>query len=265
VEDQWYERGARFHDAVAEAAGDGVADGGGADLRDGKAAGRDDDFLSVQGSGRRGWGGLRGSGLNEEACAGLRDRCNGGAEVEIDTGGFREKHVHDLAGGAVAEQLAWRLGVMGDAVLLNQRYKGVGGVAGEGGFGEVGVFGEEVFGPRVEVGEVGAASAGDKDLAAGFAGVVEQRDAQAAPDEQARAEEPGGAGTEDSDVIGGGVYKFTLGASGTDEGCLPGITSSVSAAWWRYALAYADAEMDWSSGMCGGGLRGGFGGMGRGC
>ena len=177
VEDERDERGAGFDDAVAEAKGDGVADAGGADLRDGEAAGRDDDFLCVQGWGRRGWSALRGSGFNKKACAGLRDGCDGGAEVEIDTGCFSEKHVHDLAGGAVAEQLAWRFGVMGDAVLVDERYKCVGRVAGEGGLGEVRVFREEVLRLRIEVGEVGAASPGDEDLAAGFAGVVEQRDA----------------------------------------------------------------------------------------
>ena len=70
-------------------------------------------------------------------------------------------------GGAVAEELAEGLLVIGDAVLLDQSDDVCGSEAGERGFGEVRVGGEEVFGAAVDVGEVAAAAAGDEDLFAG--------------------------------------------------------------------------------------------------
>ena len=54
------------------------------------------------------------------------------------------------------------------------------GVSGRGRIGEVRVGGEEVFGARVEVGEVAAAAAGDEDLFADAIGMIENEDAAAA-------------------------------------------------------------------------------------
>ncbi len=62
---------------------------------------------------------------------------------------------------AERSQKSWAEGlfVVGDTVLPDQGDEVGGGEAGERGFGEVGVLGEEVFGAGVEVGEVAAASA----------------------------------------------------------------------------------------------------------
>ena len=90
--------------------------------------------------------------------------------------------------------------MVGDAVLFDERDEVLRGVAGEGGLGEVGVGGEEVFRAGVEVGEVAAASAGDEDLLAGAVGVVEEEDAAAAAAGFDGGHQAGGSGSEDEDV-----------------------------------------------------------------
>ena len=89
-----------------------------------------------------------------------------------------------------------------DAVLADEGDEVFGRVAGESGFGEVGIGGEEVFGADVEIGEVAAASAGDEDLAAGLAGVFDEGDAMAVAGDLGGAEETGGAGSENDGVVG---------------------------------------------------------------
>jgi len=93
--------------------------------------------------------------------------------------------------------------VVGDAVLFYQGDHVRRGEGGEGGLGEVGVFGEEVLRAGVEVGEVGAAAAGDEDLLADAVGVVEEEDAFAAASGFCGAEEACGSGAEDDDVEAG--------------------------------------------------------------
>ena len=65
-------------------------------------------------------------------------------------------------------------------VFLDEREEIEGGVAGQGGSGEMEVVADEVFGAGAEVGEVAAAAAGDEDLAAGALAVVEEQDAATA-------------------------------------------------------------------------------------
>jgi hypothetical protein len=67
--------------------------------------------------------------------------------------------------------------VIADAVFFDERDDVGGGEAGERGFGEVRVGGEEALGPAVEVGEVAASSAGDEDLLADALGMIEDEDA----------------------------------------------------------------------------------------
>ena len=161
VEDERDERGAGGDDVEAELVGDLVAEGGGAHLGDGEAAGGDDDGVGVEGAG---------GGLDAE----VRRRCV--TEMmrvprrvwTLACGALALEHGDDVVGGAVAEELAEGFFVVGDAVLFDEGDDVGWGVAGEGGLGEVGVFGEEVFGAGVEVGEVAAASAGDEDFFAGL-------------------------------------------------------------------------------------------------
>jgi hypothetical protein len=64
----------------------------------------------------------------------------------------------------------------------------------------VGVLGEEVVGAGVEVGEVGAAAAGDEDLLADALGVVKQEDAAAATASGGGTHEAGGASSENENI-----------------------------------------------------------------
>jgi hypothetical protein len=73
----------------------------------------------------------------------------------------------------------------------------------------VGVFGEEVFGAGMEVGEVAAASSGDEDFFAGFVGVVDEEDAAVAAACFDGAEESCGACSEDDyvELVVGGLVR----------------------------------------------------------
>ena len=75
------------------------------------------------------------------------------------------------------------------------------GVAGEGGFGEVRIGGEEVVRADNEVCEVAAASAGDEDLAAGLVSVFDEGYAAALLGDFCGAEETGGTGPKNNGVV----------------------------------------------------------------
>jgi len=119
----------------------------------------------------------------------------------VCVGALAQQQVEDVVSGAVAEELPEGFFVVADAVLFDERDEVLRGVAGERGAGEVRVFGEEVFGGGVEVGEVGAASAGDEDFFAGTVGVVEDEGAAAALAGFDGGHEAGGSGTEDDYVV----------------------------------------------------------------
>ena len=93
---------------------------------------------------------------------------------------FGFQHVGDVAGGVVAEELAERFFVVGDAMLFDEGEEVRGGVAGQGGLGKVGIGGEEILRLAMDVGEIAAASAGDEDFLADAVGVLQDRDAAAA-------------------------------------------------------------------------------------
>ena len=82
---------------------------------------------------------------------------------------LRQQHVDDLVRRAVAEQLAERLLVLGDAVALDQRDEVALRVAAQRRDAEVRIGRDEVLRAGVEVGEVAAPAAGDADLLAGRA------------------------------------------------------------------------------------------------
>ena len=133
-------------------------------------------------------------------------------DAGVGGGALGEEEVEDVVGGARAEELAESFFVPGDAVLLDEGEEVERGVAGEGGFGEVRVGGEEVFGGGVEVGEVAAASSGDEDFLARGGGVFEDEGAAAAAGGVSGAEEAGGSGSEDEDVgLGHGAIRVSQG------------------------------------------------------
>jgi hypothetical protein len=99
-------------------------------------------------------------------------------EKNLHAGGaaFRFQHVRDVFRGAIAEKLAQGFLVVGDAVFFNQGDEIGGGVAGQGGFREVFVRGEEVLGSAMDVGEIAAASTGDENFLADAIGTLQNGD-----------------------------------------------------------------------------------------
>ena len=87
-----------------------------------------------------------------------------------------------------------------DAVLFDEGEKIGGRVAGQRGFGEMRIGGEEILRRAIEIGEVGAAAAGNEDFAADAVVAFENGDTAAAFTAFGGAEETGGTGAEDEDV-----------------------------------------------------------------
>jgi hypothetical protein len=100
------------------------------------------------------------------------------AEKDLHSGAaaFRFEHICNVFRGAIAEELPERFLVVGDAMLLNECDEICGRVAGQGGFREVFVCGDKVFGPAMDVGEIAAASTGDENLLADAIGTLQNGD-----------------------------------------------------------------------------------------
>ena len=126
------------------------------------------------------------------------------AGLHHDAGGvaFGQQHGNDLAGRAVAEQLAQRLLVPGDAVPVHQVDEVVLGVARQGRLAEVRIGRQEGLRRRPEIGEVAAPAARDQDLLADRVGMIEHQHAPAALAGAQRAHQPGRATAGDDDVEG---------------------------------------------------------------
>src|ERR1700674_3823027 len=108
--------------------------------------------------------------------------------------GFEQ--VHNILGGAVAEKLAERLLVIRNVVPFNQRDEVGRFVPRQGGFREMGIFGIEMFRPAMEVGEIAAASAGDKDFLPRAIGAFQDRDSPATFAGLDGAHQPRGSGAQ---------------------------------------------------------------------
>ena len=100
------------------------------------------------------------------------------ADPDVDTAprAFGQQHGHDGARRAVAEQLAERLLVIGDAMALHQRDEIGLRVAAQRRPAEVRVARQKAIRRAVQIGEIAAAAAGDQDLGADPVGMVEQQD-----------------------------------------------------------------------------------------
>jgi hypothetical protein len=129
-----------------------------------------------------------------------------GVEEHLDVRGtaFGFEEVGDVRGGVVAEKLAESFFVVGDTMLFDESDEVSWSEAGEGGFGEVGIGGEEIFGSGVKVGEIAAAAAGNEDFLADAVGVLEKGDTASAFSGFNGAEQTSGAGAEDEDIEGAG-------------------------------------------------------------
>lgn len=194
VENQRNEGGARGDDFVAELAGEVVAEGSGAHLGDGEASCGNNENRRTE---------LRGIGA-EKKFGGVADFGDARVEKNLNAGdlAFGCEQVGDIGGGAIAEELAERFFVVGNVVLFDEREKIAGRVASQGGLGEMGVRGKEVFWVGVEVGEIAAASAGDEDFLSDAVCMFEDSDAASAFACFESTEQPGGAGTQDQNVEG---------------------------------------------------------------
>jgi hypothetical protein len=113
---------------------------------------------------------------------------------------FAHQHVDDLRGAAVAEKLPQRFLVIPDAIPLHEVDEVARCVACERGTAEIGIAGNERCGPRVDVGEVAAAPAGDADLLAELRRMVDEQHAPAARACDGRAHHAGRACANDYDV-----------------------------------------------------------------
>jgi hypothetical protein len=94
-------------------------------------------------------------------------------------------------------------------MFLDERKKIAGREAGQGGFGEVGIGGKEIFGRGVNVGEIATTTAGDEDFFADAVGMLDDRDAATTFASFDGAEKAGGASAEDQNVKGTGQMGLT--------------------------------------------------------
>src|SRR5208337_4580492 len=171
-EDERDEAGAGRDDFQAELAGEVVAKGGRAQFGDGESAG----------SYHERCGDVFGGVAEDYELRIARDLDDLAVQDDLYAGGaaFGFEHVGDVAGGVVAEELAEGFFVIGDAMFFDEGEEVCGGVACQGGFGEVGIRGEEILRLAMNVGEVAAAPAGDEDFFADAVSVFQDGDAAAA-------------------------------------------------------------------------------------
>lgn len=165
VENERDKSGARGNNPVTELASEVVAERGGAHFGDGEAASSDDED-----------GGAKFGGLGaKDEFSGTLNFGDTGVNEDLDLGsaalGFEE--VDNVGGGIVAEELAERFFVVGDAMLFDESDEIRGSEPGESRFGEVRIRGEKIFGSGVEIGEVAATTAGNEDFFADAVGVLE--------------------------------------------------------------------------------------------
>jgi len=184
--------GTRCLDGKAELCGNAIGEVGCAHLWDGEAAGSNDERLRAV---------VCCCGLNDKAI-GMANRCDLLIEEDANAGGaaFCFEHGDDVASGAVAEELAEGLLVIGNAMPLDECDEIARCVAGERGAGEVRIGGEETVRGAVDVGEIAAAAAGDEDLLADAIGMIEDQDAAATLACSDGGHEAGCAGSKDEDV-----------------------------------------------------------------
>ena len=141
----------------------------------------------------------------DRECAGrivaahLDDRCRQ-KYAHAGIRAFAHQQVDNLLRRSVAEKLAQRLFVIRDAVPLDEPDEIRRRVARQRRFREVRIGREEVVGPRVQVGKVGAASSGDQDLLARPLRALQHSDAASAAAGFDRGHQACRARSEDEDI-----------------------------------------------------------------
>ena len=89
-----------------------------------------------------------------------------GLDADANRRAFRFQQVDNILRRAVAEQLAERLFMIGDAMFAHERQEISGPVSRQRGFGKMPVCRKKIFGLCMKVGEIASATARDQDLAA---------------------------------------------------------------------------------------------------
>ena len=188
-EDKRDEAGAGGDDFQAELAGEVVAEGGCAHFGDGE---------TTRGY-YQGWSAIIGGVAADDKLRIAGDFGDLAVQDNFHAGGtaFGFEHVGDVAGGVVAEELAKRFFVVRDAMFFDEGEEVRRGVAGQSGFGKMGIGGEEILRLAMNVREVAAASARDEDFLADAVGVFEDGDAAAVLARLNSAHQAGGAASDD--------------------------------------------------------------------
>jgi hypothetical protein len=114
---------------------------------------------------------------------------------------FGFEHFQDVLRGAVAEELAQRFLVIGNAMFLDQGDEIRRRESGQCGFREVRICRNEMFRWTLQVGEITPSAAGDQDLLAGTIRALEDRDAPPAFAGLDCAHEPRGPGAQNYRII----------------------------------------------------------------
>src|SRR5258706_14040019 len=131
--------------------------------------------------------------------------CAGHAPLDVAEVAFGLQHADDLLRALVAEKLAQGLLVIPDAVALDQGDEVLRREAREGGATKVRIAREEVFRAAMNVREVAAPAAGDADLLAQLAIVLDEQHPPPALARPGRAHHARGARADDDDVEDCGV------------------------------------------------------------
>ena len=122
---------------------------------------------------------------------------------KISTAAFRHsefEHAGDIARRAVAEELSESFFVEGNAMLLDQSNKVGRCVAGQRRFREVWVRRDEIIRLAMNVGEIAASSARNKNFLARTVGAFDDRYSPSASSCLRRAHESRSSGPEDQDI-----------------------------------------------------------------
>src|SRR5882672_945901 len=110
------------------------------------------------------------------------------------------EHLDNLPRRAIAKQLPQSLLVVSNSMLLHQRDKVPGCIAGQRGFRKVGIGGKKVLGLAFEVRKVASSSTGDQNLFPDALSVFQHEHMASAQSRFAGAHQPRGAPTQDDDI-----------------------------------------------------------------
>jgi hypothetical protein len=172
TEDERNEAGSRGNDVMAKLAGEVVAKGSSAHLRDGKSPSCDDEGGRAK---------LCRIGAKQEF-SGALDFRDAGVDENLDARGaaFGFEQIDDFRGGIVTKELTESFFVPGNAMFISESNEIVGRETGKGGFGKVGIGGNKVFRRGMNVREIAATTAGDENFLPNAVGVFDDGHAAAA-------------------------------------------------------------------------------------